>query len=213
MTLTLAVGRPTLADRIFSRKLATDVVLVASGAALVALAAQVTIPLPLVPITGQTLAVLVVGSALGASRGAISLTLYALLGLAGLPVFSPQDDGSHVTGLTALLGSTGGYIVGFIFAAAVTGWLAQRAWDHKILGAIASFGLGTIVTFVFGNLWLGYWLGANGYANDLNSVLQAGLYPFLVGGAIKALIAAGIIRAAWSGVNRADAAAKRADAE
>ena len=213
MTLTLAVGRPTLADRIFTRKLVTDVVLVASGAALVSLAAQVTIPLPLVPITGQTLAVLVVGSALGASRGAISMVLYALLGLAGLPVFAPEDDGSHVLGVTALLGSSGGYIIGFIFAAAVTGWLAQRNWDHKMLGAIASFGLGTIVTFIFGNLWLGYWLGAHGYANDLNAVFSSGLYPFLIGGAVKAVLAAGIIRAAWAGVHRADEAAKRFDAE
>ena len=192
MTLTLAVGRPTLADRIFTRKLVTDVVLVASGAALVSLAAQVTIPLPLVPITGQTLAVLVVGSALGASRGAISMVLYALLGLAGLPVFAPEDDGSHVLGVTALLGSSGGYIIGFIFAAAVTGWLAQRTWDRRVLGAFVSMSAGTLVTFAVGLPWLAASLGLT-----LEQTLEAGLYPFLIGGVIKALLAAGILPLAW----------------
>jgi biotin transport system substrate-specific component len=202
MTLTLAAGRPTLADRIFSRRLATDFVLVAAGAAFVSLAAQLTIPLPLVPITGQTLAVLIVGASLGATRGAVSLSLYALLGLVGLPVFSPKDDGSHVVGTAAFLGSTGGFIIGFIAAAALTGWLAQRQWDRKIVKAIVSFSAGTIVTFIFGNLWLGYWMGANGFDNDLNSVLSAGLYPFIIGGVVKALLAAGFIRLAWFGVDR-----------
>ena len=198
MTLTLAVGRPTLADRIFSRRLATDVVLVAAGAAFVSLAAQLTIPMVPVPITGQTLAVLLVGASLGAVRGAISLALYAVLGIVGLPVFS---DGAH--GLGVIGGATGGYIIGFILAAALTGWLAQREWDHKILKAIAAFGAGTVVTFAVGLPWLAAWLGANGFDNDLNSVLQAGLYPFIVGGIIKALLAAVFIRLAWFGVDRA----------
>jgi biotin transport system substrate-specific component len=208
MTLTLAVGRPTLADRIFSRKLVTDIVLVGAGAALVSLSAQLTIPMVPVPITGQTLAVLLVGASLGAARGAISLALYAVLGIVGLPVFS---DGAH--GFEIIGGATGGYIIGFIFAAALTGWLAQREWDHKILKAIAAFGAGTVVTFAFGLPWLGFWLGANGYPNDLNSVLASGLYPFIVGGIIKAVLAAGIIRLAWFGVKRADERAKLADAE
>lgn len=204
MTLTLAAGRPTLADRIFSRTLVTDVVLVAAGAALVSLFAQLTIPLPFVPITGQTLAVLIVGASLGATRGGLSLALYALLGFAGLPVFSPRDDGSHVVGAAAFLGSTGGFIIGFIFAAALTGWLAQQEWDRKILKAVVAFSAGTLVTFIFGNLWLAYWLGTNGYPNDLNSVLVSGLYPFIIGGVVKAVLAAGFIRLAWFGVNRSE---------
>ena len=198
-TLTLAVGRPTLADRIFSRSLATDLVLVAAGAALTAVAAQIAVPLWPVPITGQTLAVLLVGASLGAVRGAVSLTLYAVLGIVGLPVFS---EGAH--GLGVIGGATGGYIIGFIFAAGFTGWLAQREWDHKILKALAAFGAGTLVTFAFGLPWLAAWLGANGFDNDLNSVLQAGLYPFIVGGIIKAVLAGGFIRLAWFGVDRAE---------
>ena len=108
-TLTLAVGRPTLADRLVRRSLATDLVLIAAGAALTAIAAQVAVPLWPVPITGQTLAVLIVGSSLGAVRGMLSMVLYAALGIVGLPVFS---DASH--GVGVLLGATGGYIVGFI---------------------------------------------------------------------------------------------------
>ncbi len=191
MTLTLAAGRPTLADRIFARRLTTDIILVAAGAALVALAAQLTVPMYPVPITGQTLAVLLVGASLGAARGAISLALYAVLGIVGLPVFS---DGSH--GFNVVAGPTGGYIIGFIAAAALTGWLAQRQWDHKILKALAAFGAGTVVTFAFGLPWLSFALGLN-----LEQTLQAGLYPFIIGGVIKAALAAGFIRLAWFGVN------------
>ena len=202
MTLSLAVGSPTLADRIFTRRLATDVVLVAAGAAFVSLAAQLTIPMVPVPITGQTLAVLLVGASLGAVRGAIALTLYAVLGIVGVPVFSEATHGFAIVG-----GPTGGYIIGFIFAAALTGWLAQREWDHRILKALAAFGAGTLVTFAFGLPWLGFWLGANGFDNDLNAVLQSGLYPFIVGGVIKAVLAAGFIRLAWFGVKRSEAKA------
>jgi len=202
MTLTLAVGRPTLADRIFTRRLATDVVLVAAGAAFVSLAAQLTIPMVPVPITGQTLAVLLVGASLGAVRGAISLALYAVLGIVGVPVFSEATHGLAIVG-----GPTGGYIIGFIFAAALTGWLAQREWDHRILKALAAFGAGTVVTFAFGLPWLAFWLGANGFDNDINAVLQSGLYPFIVGGIIKAALAAGFIRLAWFGVKRSEAKA------
>ena len=212
-TLTLAYGRPTLADRIFTRKLVTDVVLVAAGAALVSLLAQLTIPLPLVPITGQTLGVLLVGATLGAARGGISLALYAVLGLIGLPVYAPEDDGSHVTGLTALGTPSFGYIIGFILSAVLIGWLAQRQWDRKILGGLAAFAAGTLATFAIGLPWLAAWLGNAGYPNDLQSVLVSGFYPFLIGGVIKAAIGAGLIRLAWVGVKRADERARKADAE
>ncbi len=193
-TLTLATGRPTLVDRLLTRSIATDVVLVAAGAALTAVAAQITVPLWPVPITGQTLAVLIVGSSLGALRGSLSMVLYAVLGIIGLPVFSDQTHG-----LSIVLGPTGGYIVGFIVSAALTGWLAQRNWDHRILGAITSFAAGTLVTFAIGIPWLAVVLHL-----DVDQALAAGLYPFIVGGIIKALLAAVFIRLAWFGVNRAD---------
>jgi biotin transport system substrate-specific component len=193
-TLTLAVGRPTLADRLVRRSLATDLVLIAAGAALTSIAAQVAVPLWPVPITGQTLAVLIVGSSLGAVRGMLSMVLYAVLGIVGLPVFS---DASH--GVGVLFGATGGYIIGFILAAGLTGWLAQRTWDHRVLGAFVSFLAGSIITFAVGLPWL----AVVGHFT-LAQTLQYGLYPFIIGGIIKAALAAVFIRLAWFGVNRAD---------
>ncbi len=198
-TLTLAVGRPTLADRIFSRSLVTDLILVAAGAALTAVAAQIAIPLWPVPVTGQTLAVLLVGVTLGAVRGGISLALYAILGIVGLPVFSDASSGWSV-----IAGPTGGYIIGFIFAAVLAGWLAQREWDRKLVRAFVAFLAGSVVPFAFGLPWLAVALGGFGLPNDLQSVLSAGLYPFILGGVIKAALGAGIITLAWFGVRKSD---------
>ena len=200
-SLSLAIGRPTLADRVFTRGVVMDIVLVAAGAALTAIAAQVQIPLWPVPITGQTLAVLLVGSALGALRGALSMVLYAVLGIVGLPVFSDATSGVLV-----VMGPTGGYIIGFVFAAAFTGWIAQRSWDRRILRAILAFLGGTVVTFAIGLPWLAVTLGLT-----FEQTLEGGLYPFIVGGIIKMLIAAGVIAVAWRHVEREDR--RRAEAE
>jgi biotin transport system substrate-specific component len=198
-SVTLAVGRPTLADRIVARGLVTDLVLIAAGAAVTAIAAQIAVPLWPVPITGQTLAVLLVGVTLGAVRGALSLALYAVLGIVGLPVFSDASAGWSVTA-----GPTGGYIIGFIFAAGFTGWLAQREWDRKPLWAFLAFLAGSVLPFAFGLPWLAAALGGYGLPNDLASVLASGLWPFIIGGVIKAAIGAGIISLAWWGVRRSD---------
>ncbi|WP_395640006.1 biotin transporter BioY [Pseudolysinimonas sp.] len=184
--------RLVLADRVLGRSLPLDVVLVVSGAALTALLAQVAVPLYPVPITGQTLAVLLVGATLGAARGALALTLYAVLGIVGLPVFSDYAGGAAV-----ILGPTGGYIIGFIASAALVGWLSERAWERQILKALATFAAGTLVVFAVGLPWLAIALGL-----DLGQTLQGGLFPFLIGGAIKALIAAGLLPLAWWGAGR-----------
>lgn len=209
-TLTIAVGRPTLADRLFSRTLATDLVLVAAGAALTSIAAQIAVPLWPVPMTMQTLAVLLVGVSLGAVRGALSMVLYAVLGIVGLPVFSDASSGFAV-----IAGPTGGYIVGFVFAAAFTGWLAQREWDRKWVRSILAFLGGTVVVFAIGLPWLAVSLGQLGVPNDLNSVLMGGFYPFIVGGVVKALLATGIMGLSWRAIDRADArrAARQTPAE
>ena len=187
-----AAPRLVLADRVLGRSLPLDLVLVVSGAALTALLAQVAVPLYPVPITGQTLAVLLVGATLGAARGAISLALYAVLGLVGLPVFS-----DYASGVDVILGPTGGYIVGFIVSAALVGWLSERAWERRVLKALATFAAGTLVVFAVGLPWLAVALGL-----DLVQTLDAGLFPFLIGGAIKALIAAGLLPLAWWGADR-----------
>ncbi|MDZ4044184.1 MAG: biotin transporter BioY [Rhodoglobus sp.] len=198
-SVTLAVGRPTIADRIVARGLVTDLVLIAAGAAITAIAAQIAVPLWPVPITGQTLAVLLVGVTLGAVRGALSLALYAVLGIVGLPVFSDASSGWSV-----IAGPTGGYIIGFVFAAGFTGWLAQREWDRKPLWAFLAFLAGSVLPFAFGLPWLAAALGGYGLPNDLASVLNSGLWPFIIGGVIKAAIGAGIISLAWWGIRRSD---------
>jgi len=189
--LSTTTTRRPLADVLVARSAVTSTALVIAGAALTAAAAQVSVPLWPVPITGQTLAVLLVGSALGARRGALSMALYALLGLVGLPVYAAGGSGAGV-----LLGASGGYVVGFIAAAALVGWVAERFGD-RWRTALLSFALGTIVTFAVGMVWLAVVLGT-----DLQQTLEYGLYPFVVGGIAKALIGAAVIRLGWTAVLR-----------
>jgi biotin transport system substrate-specific component len=189
---TLAISRPTLADRVITRSVVSDIILVVTGAAFTGILAQISVPLWPVPITGQTLAVLLVGSTLGMVRGALSMLAYALLGVIGVPWFSDANSGWGV-----IAGPTGGYIIGFIVAAALTGWLAQRSWDHKVVGAFVSFMAGTVVVFAIGMPWLAAVLNL-----DLAKTLEYGLYPFIIGGIIKALIAAGLIPLAWRFADR-----------
>jgi biotin transport system substrate-specific component len=198
-TLSLAPARPTLADRVVPGSRTADALLIAGGAALTAGAAQIAVPLWPVPVTGQTLAVILVGLSLGAVRGGLSMALYAVLGIVGLPVFSGASGGWIIIG-----GPTGGYIVGFIFAAVLTGWLAERAWDRKVLGSLLATLAGTAVTFVIGLPWLAAYLAAVGAPHDLESVLASGLYPFIIGGLVKAVLGAGIITGAWQLVRLRD---------
>lgn len=194
--ITSAGVSDVLADRLLRRSLATDLSLVAGGTLLTAVLAQVEIPLWPVPVTGQTLAVLLVGAALGPARGAASMLLYVLVGALGVPVFSGFDSGT-----TTLVGPTGGYLFGFVLAAAFTGWLAQRRWERGIVRGLVAFVAGSGVVFLLGLPWLKVSL-------DITwaQTLQSGLLPFVVGGVIKAAIAAGVLRGAWALVDRADAA-------
>jgi biotin transport system substrate-specific component len=154
--------------------------------------AQVSVPLPFtpVPLTGQTLGVLLVGAALGRRRGAASLALYTLEGVAGLPVFA-----GGAAGPARLLGPTGGYLVGFIAAAYVVGALAERGLDRRWRTALLPFLLGSLTIYLFGVTWLAVYLG-------WLPALQNGLWPFLLGDALKLLLAAGALPAAWALVRR-----------
>jgi biotin transport system substrate-specific component len=192
-----ALSRPVLADRLVTRSVATDAVLVLAGAGLTAAMAQLFVPMWPVPFTGQTFAVLLVGTTLGALRGALSMLVYALVGALGAPVFT---EGSH--GWAVLAGPTGGYIVGFVLASIVTGWLAQRRWDRRVVGTLVSFLAGTATIYLVGLPWLAASLGSLGLAADLGSVLSAGLVPFLVGDVLKALIAAALLPTTWALLTR-----------
>lgn len=167
--------------------LAWRVLVVVAGSALVALAAQVRIPLPFspVPVTGQTFAVLLVAAALGARLGPASLGLYVLEGAVGLPVFAGGN-----AGLATLSGATGGYLVGFVAAAAVVGALAQRGWDRRFATAALAMLAGEVVIYACGLAWLARFPLPVG-------LLDAGLTPFLVGDAYKLVLAALALPAAW----------------
>jgi biotin transport system substrate-specific component len=183
-TLRLAVfPRPTLL---------TDALLVVSGTALVALCAQISVKLPFtpVPITGQTFAVCLVGASLGAVRGAASLTLYFLIGVVGAPVYAHHDSGWDV-----ITGASGGYIVGFVAAAAVTGVLAEHRWDRKFSSAVGAMLTGNVVIYLVGLPWLAVVLNTN-----LEDTLESGLYPFVPGDLFKLYCAAALLPAAWRGV-------------
>ena len=187
-----APRRLVLADRVFPRHLVVDITLVVLGAAFVGGLAQLYVPLWPVPVTGQTLAVLLVGATLGTVRGVLALTAYAAFGIIGVPWFS---EGS--AGLDVIAGPTGGYILGFIVSAALVGWLSEREWDRKILKALATFAGGTLVVFAFGLPWLAWSLGIG-----VDLTLEYGLWPFVIGGAIKAIIAAALLPLAWFGAER-----------
>jgi biotin transport system substrate-specific component len=189
-----------LVDRLLpagiSRSLAGSIVLVALGALVVALASQVRIPLGFtpVPISGGTFGVIVVGASLGAVRGGLALALYLLIGLVGMPVFTGGNSG-----VSYFLGATGGYLVGFVVAAALLGYLAERRVDRHVRTALPGIVLSSIVIYVFGVTGLMLAVGA-----DLPRALELGVVPFLFGDAVKIGLAATLLPAAWALVGRID---------
>src|SRR5216683_2154964 len=172
----------------------TDVVLVGLGAALLAGSAQVSIALPFtpVPITGQTFAVLLVGASLGSVRGATSSLLYLLLGVAGAPVYAHGAEGFAV-----ITGASGGYLVSYPLAAALTGWLAERRWDRRFSSAVGAMLTGNVLIYLFGLPWLAVVLGTG-----LEKTLELGLYPFVPGDTFKLYLAAALLPTAWRIVGR-----------
>lgn len=190
----------TLADHLLgSRRLATDVALILGGLGLVALLAQVQVPLWPVPVSGQTLGVLLVGASLGARRAVISMAAYLVLGLAGLPLFAGGEGGAAM-----VFAPSFGYIIGFVFAAELIGRLSERRWDRHRGLALAAFLGASLVPFVFGVPYLGLVLASAGMAHDVGTLLSLGVTPFIVGGIIKWLIAAALLPSLWALVGRLD---------
>ncbi|WP_405216872.1 biotin transporter BioY [Agrococcus sp. Ld7] len=195
--------RTVLADALVGqRTLVKDVLLVTAGIAVVAALAQVEIPMWPVPITGQTLGVMLVAASLGFRRGVAALGGYLLLGVAGAPIFA------GFTGSIAALGKPSfGYIIGFVATAAVVGWLAERRWDRRPVLAIALFGLASLIPFAFGIPYMAMMLAALGSPVDVAGAFALGFLPFIVGGLVKWAIAAAALPAAWAGVRALDRAA------
>jgi biotin transporter BioY len=169
---------------------------IVGGSLLVALLAQIAIPLPFspVPITGQTYAVLLVGALLGARRGALSILLYIVQGGLGLPFFT-----GGAAGWSRVVGPTGGYLLGFILAAFVVGWLAERGWDRRFYTAAIAMLVGNLVIYLVGMTFLAAFVG-------LERVVPLGLLPFLPGDLIKILLAAATMPSGWMLIGRAGGA-------
>jgi biotin transport system substrate-specific component len=164
---------------------AVDVVLALGGAALIALAAQVSISLPFtpVPITGQTFAVATTAAALGLRTGAASSLLYVGAGLVGLPVYADGGSGWH-----AVSGASGGYLIGFIGCALLVGWCGDRGWTSSFSSTIGAMLLGETIIYICGLLWLRHVLHT-----PLEKTLELGLYPFVVGDLLKVYAAAAVL--------------------
>jgi biotin transporter BioY len=227
----------TLADAVFPRiesdnralVYARELALMVAFAALMALLAQVQVRTPwsTVPITGQTFGAVIAGGALGMKRGVGAMAIYALAGMFLLPVFTPAN--SNVAGAWDLhfilpwkgnedylwQVSSGGYIAGFILAAGVVGFLAERGWDRGARAQLTML-LGTAIIYVPGLLWLNHlivtdWVAPGGTkpiseliagGSDLNKTLVGGLYPFIVGDLMKLIAAAMLLPGAWALVEK-----------
>jgi biotin transport system substrate-specific component len=188
-------GRAVLADLLPGDRV-RDAVLVVGYAALTGLAAQLSIRLPFtpVPITGQTFAVLLGAAALGWRRAALGMGLYLAAGLAGVPWFAQGRGGVDV--LTA---PSFGYVVGFLVAAAVVGWLAGQGQDRTPARTVLTMVVGNLVVYAFGLSWLMASLDVG-----LAQGMELGVTPFLAGDALKILLAAGLLPAAWALAGRRD---------
>jgi biotin transport system substrate-specific component len=189
-SLSIATRKPVLADLV-PGALVRDIALVTAGAAITGLAAQVVLPVPgsPVPMTGQTFAALLVGTALGWQRGGASMLLYLFAGAAGVPWFN--------NGTSGMFGASAGYIVGFVFAAALVGALAGRGTDRTPVRTAGTMVLGNLVIYAVGLPWL---MASAGF--DLGTGLEKGVVPFLIGDTMKIVLAAGLLPAAWTLVRR-----------
>ena len=185
----------TLANRLWpqtqSLNLVRNIVLAVVGSFIVAVAAQINVPLPIVPLTLQSLAVLAIGAAYGARLGGATLALYAAEGAAGLPVFAQMKAGAGV-----IAGPTGGYIIGFILAAALVGYLAEKNWDRSLVKMFAAAVLGAVVLYIPGLIWL------HNFASGWPQTMEWGLTPFVAGDLVKAALVALGFQGAWSALGQ-----------
>ena len=165
---------------------ARTLIQVGSGVLFLALLAQIRIDIGPVPITGQTLGVLLIGAGYGLSLGTLTVASYLIVGGLGLGVFA-----GGAAGWSTFAGATGGYLVGFLIAAAVIGYLAQRGWDRRVFATALIMLVGNVLIYIPGLLWL------SRVAPDWPTTLQWGLTPFIPGDILKLLIAAGLVPAVW----------------
>lgn len=191
--MTIAINRGALAEVVGPSEglglRAKQVALVVAGIAVLTVAANIRVPMWPVPVTMQTFAVLTLGAAYGARLGLATLLGYLALGALGVTVFTGEG-----AGLAYMAGPTGGYLVGFAVAAGLVGWLAERGWSRSVGGMVAALLIGNAVIYAFGMPWMAYlFLAEKGAA----WVMQWGMTNFLLGDALKLVLAALLLPAAW----------------
>ena len=197
--MSFASNSQSLRATVFPRStVLTQGLFVMAGVAFIALLAQIAIPVPgsPVPVTGQTLAVLLIGTTYGARLGVLTFATYLLAGVAGAPIFAPSATSAN-HGIDRLLGATGGYLVGMLVASLVLGYLADRKADQKFRTSFPALLLGDAIIFTFGLLLLQQTL-------DLSwaKTIAAGFTPFILGEAIKIAITATSLPLVWRRISR-----------
>jgi len=195
----MSIQSGSLRATVFPRSSAlTQVLFVAAGVAFIALLAQISIPVPgsPVPVTGQTLAVLLIGTTYGARLGVLTFATYLLAGVAGAPIFAPSATSAN-HGIDRLIGATGGYLVGMLVASLVLGYLADRKADQKFRTSFPALLLGDAIIFTFGLLWLQQTLDLS-----WSKTIAAGFTPFILGEAIKIAITATSLPLVWRRISR-----------
>ncbi len=189
--MAIATPAPRVLADYAARTTIAQIALVLGGAAFVGIAAQIAIPLPFtpVPLTLQTFAVLLVGAALGSLRGVLSMGLYALMGVVGVPWFAQGSSGFSSASF--------GYILGFIVAAFIVGRLAERGASTTALRSAGLMVMGNIAIYTVGVIWLKFAISV-----DWATALSLGVVPFLIGDALKIALAAGLLPLSWKGLEK-----------
>ncbi len=193
-------AHPTLVGAVWpeqssSRSRAIRALLLAlAGTGILALSARAQVPFVPVPMTLQTLAVLLIGAAFGARLATATVLLYLVEGAVGLPVLAGTPE--RGIGLAYMMGSTGGYLIGYLFAAAIVGWFAERGADRSFTRLLGAMAAGNCVVFGLGFAWLSHFIGTT-------SAFQLGVVPFIFGDVVKTLLAALLVPAVWSVLARA----------
>lgn len=189
----------SLRTAVFPRSTAlTEAVFVVAGVGFISLLAQISLPVPgsPVPVTGQTLAVLLIGTTYGARLGFLTFATYLLAGIAGAPIFAPSATSAN-HGIDRLVGATGGYLVGMLVASLLLGYLADRKADQKFRTSFPALLLGDLVIFTFGLAWLHASLDMTWAAT-----FKAGFTPFILGEALKIAITATSLPLVWRKISR-----------
>ncbi len=185
----------TLLDAIWrDRTLLRNVALIIAGSLLLTLSAKIKVPFYPVPMTMQTLAVMLIGFTFGWRMAGATVLFYLAQGAFGLPVFAGTPEKG--IGLAYMMGPTGGYLLGFVLAAVLCGWLAERGWDRSPLRLVAAMILANGVIYLLGVAWLGSVVGWD------KPVLAWGMIPFLYGDLLKIVLGAGLLTAGWKLLDR-----------